>query len=70
MQDTGKEPMDHRARVPIECPQCHWRHFVEVNLDQSLLEAPYAKEIQFHLREWLRSRCPDHLGTFLKFSKD
>ena len=62
--------MEHRAQVAVECPQCHWRHFVEGNLDLSLADGPYGKEIQVHIQEWLRSRCPNHLGTFLKFSKN
>jgi hypothetical protein len=65
-----EENVQHRAHLGVECPQCHWRHFVEVNLDQSLADGPYGKEIQAHIQEWLRSRCPDHLGTFLKFSKN
>jgi hypothetical protein len=62
--------MEHRAQVGVECPQCHWRHFVEVNLDKSVADSPYGREIQALIQEWLRSRCPDHLGTFLKYSKN
>jgi hypothetical protein len=62
--------MEHRTQVPVECPACHWRQFVEVNLDHSLLDSPQAREIQGHLEEWLRSRCPDHLGPILEFSKN
>lgn len=58
--------MEHRAQVGVECPQCHWRQFVELSLDQTIMDAPVAMEIQRELQEWLRSRCPDHLGSIMK----
>jgi len=71
-REVGNEDgrMEHRAQVGVECPQCHWRQFVEVNLDKVVADSPYGREIQAHIQEWLRSRCPDHLGTFLKYSKN
>ena len=66
----GEDNVQHRARLGVECPQCHWRHFLEVNLDRSLVDGPYGQEMQAHIQEWLRSHCPDHLGTFLNFSKN
>lgn len=62
--------MEHRARVGVECPQCHWRHLLEVHLEETLLDSPYAAEIQQHLQAWLASRCPEHLGGFLKASRN
>jgi hypothetical protein len=29
-----------------------------------------AKEIQRQLQEWLRSRCPDHLGAIMEKMKN
>jgi hypothetical protein len=55
-----------RARFPVECPICRWQSLVDVDLDQPLLETPQAREIQRHLQEWLRSRCPDHLGPIME----
>lgn len=60
--------MEQRAQVGVECPRCHWRQFLEVNVEESLLKSPYAQEIQQHLEEWLASRCPDHLGPILEVS--
>jgi len=54
----------------VECPQCHWRQFVELSLDQGIMASPEAKEIQRQLQEWLRSRCPDHLNLILEKMKN
>lgn len=62
--------MEHRAQVGVECPQCHWRQFMEVGIDTGRLNSPLAQEIQAHLQEWMLSRCPDHLGEFLKTSRN
>jgi hypothetical protein len=43
---------------------------MEVEIDERLLKSPLALEIQAHLQEWMLSRCPDHLGEFLKTSKN
>jgi len=59
-----------RARLGGECPQCHWRQFVEVQLDQPLASSPLAREIQVQLEAWMASRCPDHLNAISKFSKN
>jgi hypothetical protein len=47
--------MEHRGLVGVECPQCHWKQFMELGLE---------------LQEWLRSRCPDHLGAILEKMKN
>ena len=62
--------MEQRAQVPVECPNCHWRHFLEIEIDEDFLKSPVAREIQGHLEAWLASRCPDHLGPILKLSKN
>lgn len=64
------ERVEHRAQVAVECPQCHWRQFMEVNLDKTAADKAYGREIQALIQEWLRTRCPDHLGTFLEISKN
>jgi hypothetical protein len=43
---------------------------MEVGLDQLLLDSPQGREIQRQLEEWLRSRCPDHLGPIMEMSKN
>ena len=43
---------------------------MEVEVDPLLMNSPLAREIQMHLEEWMLSRCPDHLGEFLKTSKN
>jgi hypothetical protein len=43
---------------------------MEVNLDKTAADKAYGREIQALIQEWLRTRCPDHLGTFLEISKN
>ncbi len=43
---------------------------MELGLDEAIMEAPEVKEIQHQLQEWLRSRCPDHLGVILEKMKN
>lgn len=63
--------MEQRVQVGVECPQCHWRHFLEVEIhDDRLLKSPLAGEIKAHLEAWVASRCPDHLGPILEQSKN
>ncbi|MBZ5542847.1 MAG: hypothetical protein LAO07_04100 [Acidobacteriia bacterium] len=62
--------MEQRAQVGIECPKCHRRQFMEIEIDTGLLNSPLAEEIRAHLQEWMLSRCPDHLGESLKVSKN
>ena len=62
--------MEQRARLGVECPRCHWREFMDVEMDTQIMQSPLAQEIQAHLQEWMLSRCPDHLGEFLKTSRN
>jgi hypothetical protein len=62
--------LEHRAQVGVECPQCHWKHFLEVEVDAGMIKSPLYKEIQKELEEWIRSRCPDHLGLIARLSKN
>jgi hypothetical protein len=62
--------VEQRTQVGVECPQCHWRQFMEIEVDSQLLKSPLALEIRHHLEEWVKSRCPDHLGALLEFSKN
>jgi hypothetical protein len=43
---------------------------MEVEIDPQIINSPLAQEIQAHLQEWMLSRCPDHLGEFLKTSRN
>jgi len=43
---------------------------MELGLDKAILDSPVAREIQRELQEWLRSRCPDHLGALLEKMKN
>lgn len=58
----------HRAQVGIECPQCHVKQFMEIQLDKPVSNFPAAEEIRRQLESWIASRCPDHLGPILKSS--
>ena len=62
--------MEQRTQVGVECPVCHWRNFFEMEIDERFLKSPLAGEIKGHLEAWVASRCPDHLGPFLKVSKN
>jgi hypothetical protein len=43
---------------------------MELGLDQAIMDTPVAREIQRQLQEWLRSRCPDHLGVIMETMKN
>lgn len=58
----------HRAQVGIECPQCHVKQFMEIQLDKPVSNSPAVEEIRHQLEAWIASRCPDHLGPVLKSS--
>jgi len=62
--------MEQRAQVGIDCPRCQRRQFMEIEVDPQFANTPMALEIQKHLEEWMLSRCPDHLGEFLRTSKN
>ena len=62
--------MEQRTQVNIQCPLCHGRQFLEIEVEEKLLKSPLAREIQGHLEAWLASRCPDHLGAILNVSKN
>jgi hypothetical protein len=61
---------EHPTRIPVECPICHWRHFLEIGMDGTMLNTPAAAEIRAQLAAWLASRCPEHLGPIMKMSKN
>ena len=58
----------HRAQVPVQCPVCNWRHFMEIHAEE--LDLKVGGEIRKHLEAWIASRCPDHLGAILESSKN
>jgi hypothetical protein len=60
--------MQQRAQVPVQCPACNWRHFLEIEVEERDLVA--AAELRKHLEEWLRSRCPEHLGPVMETMKN
>jgi len=60
--------MEHRAQVPVQCPVCNWRHFMEIEAEEMDLVA--GRELRKHLEAWIASRCPDHLGPILEMSKN
>ena len=62
--------MEQRVRVGVECPDCHWKHFMEVEMDVRLLKSPVYREIKDQLEAWVRSRCPDHLSAIANMSRN
>lgn len=62
--------MERRMQIPVECPLCHWRHFLEAEIEEWPLKSPARKEIENQLAVWISSQCPDHLGPILEMSKN
>jgi hypothetical protein len=63
-------PPEHRAQLGVECPQCHFRQFVEVEFDKPELNPPLVAEIQAQLQAWMASHCPNHLTSILGRTKN
>ena len=70
VQQEQQKALGHRAQVGIECPTCHARHFMEIQIESQMLNSRAAEEIRRQLEAWIASRCPDHLGPILKTSKN
>ncbi len=58
----------YRVRIPVECVHCHWRHYLEVELEDFNSAAP--AELQAQLQVWVASRCPAHLGPVTEINKN
>ena len=67
---TNIHPAEYRAWVGVECPRCRQGQFFDLQIEQPLVNAPAAIEIRRQLEAWLASRCPNHLGPILKYSKN
>jgi len=64
--------LEHRAQVGVECPQCHFRQFMEVDSDlvDTFKDSQVAKKIYAELQAWVVSRCPEHLRAISGMSKN
>lgn len=60
--------MEHKAQLQLECPRCHMVHLMELHMEEPSKVYPAAAEIEKHMREWLATRCPDHLLKVLRQS--
>jgi hypothetical protein len=67
-QEQQEQVVPHRAQVGIECPTCHAKQFMEIQIDSPMSNSRTAEEIRRQLEVWIASRCPDHLGSVLKTS--
>lgn len=71
---TREEQLEpqHRAHVGVECPQCHFRQFMEVDSDLAgtLNDSKVTGKIFAELQAWMRSRCPDHLRAIAGMSRN
>jgi hypothetical protein len=67
-QQQPKNVLAHRTQVGIECPTCHARQFLEIQIESPVSNSRAAEEIRRQLELWIASRCPDHLGPILKTS--
>jgi cytochrome c553 len=67
-QQQQEQVAVHRAQVGIECPTCHAKQFMEIQIDNPVSNSRAAEEIHRQLEAWIASRCPDHLGPILKTS--
>jgi hypothetical protein len=56
---------EHHAQLGVECPQCHFRQFVQVEFDKHEMNPPMVMEIRSHLQAWMATHCPDHLRAIL-----
>jgi hypothetical protein len=63
-----EQGLAHRAQVGIECPTCHVRQIMEIQIESPVGNSRAAEEIRRQLESWIASRCPDHLGPILKTS--
>jgi hypothetical protein len=66
------EQQQHRAHVGVECPQCHYRQFIEVDSDLvgTFQDSKVARTIHAELQAWMLSRCPEHLKVISGMSKN
>jgi hypothetical protein len=64
------KPPEHHAQLGVECPQCHFRQFVQVEFDKPELNPPMVLEIRAQLAAWMASHCPDHLKPILSSTKN
>ncbi|HTQ09202.1 MAG TPA: hypothetical protein VMI31_03945 [Fimbriimonadaceae bacterium] len=62
----------HRAQVGVECPQCHFRQFMEVDSDLEGIfsDNVVARKIYDELQAWMVSRCPEHLKVISGMSRN
>jgi hypothetical protein len=60
--------VQHRAQLPVQCPVCNWRHFLEIQVEER--DSAAGAELRKHLEAWIATRCPDHLGPILEMSKN
>ncbi len=70
LNQPERSPVQHQARVGVECPMCHHRAFVEIQLDHPVEDYPMAQEIRAQLELWMASHCPNHLRPMLALSKN
>jgi SUMO ligase MMS21 Smc5/6 complex component len=68
VRQEQEQVLIHRAQVGVECPTCHVKQFMEIQLDRPVNNSPAVDEIRRQLEAWIASRCPDHLGPVLKTS--
>lgn len=68
LQQQEMEQLIHRAQVGVECPTCHVKQFMEIQLEKPVDTFPAVEEIRRQLEAWIASRCPDHLGSIIKSS--
>ena len=67
-QQHQEDALMHRAQVGIECPTCHAKQFMEIQMDNPVSNSHAAEEIRRQLEDWIASRCPDNLGPLLRTS--
>ncbi len=62
---SENEHPELHAQLGVECPQCHFRQFVQVEFDKLEMNPPMVMEIRAQLAAWMASHCPDHLRPIL-----
>jgi len=70
--ESAATAAQHRTHVGVECPQCHFREFMEVDSDLggTFNDNAVARKIYAELQAWMVSRCPDHLKAISRLSRN
>ena len=72
MHTESGTPVNYRARIGVECPQCHFKQLVAVDSEivGTLLDSQAAKRVHAELVAWMGTHCPEHLRSISLLSRN